>query len=160
MDTEKLGGSLVNVVLGALILWVAQATFQHSGELAGIDQKFDSLQTQQDNVRERLDGLMHDVSERTRSRFTAEDGDKLESRINQTHDVLATVERRLSERVTELQLKTIALQTQGVDRRELNRLRTDLERLHAGLYPAGANGPVSIASRREPSTIFTTPVNR
>lgn len=160
MDTEKLGGSLVNVVLGALILWVAQATFQHSGELAGVDEKFDSLQAQHDNVRDRLDSLMNAVSERTRSRFTAEDGDKLDTRINQTLDTVTNVERRLVERVTELQLKVIALQTQGVDQRELSRLRTDLERLHAGLYPAGANGPVSIASRREVSSPFSTPVNR
>ncbi|MEO0531769.1 MAG: hypothetical protein AAF266_14510 [Planctomycetota bacterium] len=160
MDTEKLGGSLVNVVLGALILWVAQTTFQHSGELAGVDEKFGSLQAQNDNLRDRLDGLMHDVGERTRSRFTAEDGDKMGERIEQTVQLVTAVERRIAERVTELQLKVIALQTQGVDQREVGRLRTDLERLQAGLYPAGANGPVSIAARREANSGFTTPVTR
>lgn len=160
MDTDKLGGSLVNVVLGALILWVAQTTFHHAGELAGTDQKFDSLQAQHENVRDRLDKLMAAVSERTRSRFTAEDGDKLNQRIDQSLKAVSTIERRLAERLTELQLKVIALQTQGVDHRELSRLRTDLERLHAGLYPAGANGPVSIAARREASSPFSVPVTR
>lgn len=149
MEAEKLGGSLINVVLGALILWVAQTTFQHSGELAGVDQKFEGLQTQHDSVRDRLDGLMQSLNERTRSRFTREDGDKMIGRIEEVSGTVDDLERRLADRVTELQLKVIALQTRGVDQRELSLLRTDLARLHASLGPAGATGPISVPQRVE-----------
>ncbi len=148
MEAEKLGGSLINVVLGALILWVAQTTFQHSGELAGVDQKFEGLQTQHDSVRDRLDALMHTLNERTRSRFTREDGDKLVDHMNEVAGMVDDLERRLADRVTELQLKVIALQTRGVDQRELSLLRTDLARLNASLGSAGATGPVSASLRR------------
>lgn len=144
MEIDNLGNGLVNVVLGALILWVAQTTFQHSGTLAGVDQKFDSVTVQQDNLRQRLDNLLADLNNRTRSRFTREDGDKLAAEVEEVSQYVADLERRLADRVTDVRLKLIALQTQGVDQRELSRLRTDVERLHAGLYPPGAaSGPVS-----------------
>ena len=159
MEAEKLGNGLVNVVLGALILWVAQTTFQHPGELAGVDQKFDGLQAQHDNLRDRMDALMEDVSERTRSRFTSEDGEKIAGRIEQVNALVNDLERRLAQRVTELQLKVIAIQTQGADQRELSRLRTDLERLNASLG-AGATGPVSIGQRAEMARALNAAVSR
>lgn len=143
MEIDNLGNGLVNVVLGALILWVAQTTFQHSGELAGVDQKFDGINAQQDNLRARLDTLMSDLNDRTRSRFTSEDGDKLASKVEEVSDFVADLERRIADRVTDIRLKVIALQTQGVDQREVARLRTDVERLHASLYSSAARGPVS-----------------
>lgn len=149
MDTDRLGGSLVNVVLGALILWVAQTTFQHSGQLAGTDQKYENLQAQHDTVRNRLDAFMDTLNDRTRSRFTREDGDKLAGRIEDTSDLVAELERRLGQTVTELRLQVIALQTGGAGQRELGRLRTDVERLHASLYPTTATGPVSVGRRTE-----------
>lgn len=160
MEAEKLGNGLVNVVLGALILWVAQTTFQHSGELAGVDQKFDGLQAQHDNLRDRMDALMEDVSERTRSRFTSEDGEKISARVEQVNALVNDLERRLAQRVTELQLKVIAIQTQGADQRELSRLRTDLERLNASLGAAGATGPVSIGQRAEMARALNAAVSR
>lgn len=160
MDTEKLGGSLINVVLGALILWVAQTTFQHSGELAGTDQKYENLQTQHDTVRDRLDALMHTLNDRTRSRFTREDGERLAARIEDTSDLMNTLERRIGESVTDLRLQVIALQTGGAGQRELGRLRTDVERLHASLYPTTANGPISIGRRTEVAARPETPVTR
>ena len=148
MEIDNLGNGLVNVVLGALILWVAQTTFQHSGELAGVDQKFDSISVQQDNLRGRLDSLLSDLNDRTRSRFTREDGDQLAAQIDEMADFVADLERRIADRVTDVRLKVIALQTQGVDQRELSRLRTDVERLHASLYPTGAaTGPISAYTR-------------
>lgn len=160
MEADKLGSGLVNVVLGALILWVAQTTFQHSGELAGFNQKFDGLQAQHDNVRDRMDALMEAVNERTRSRFTSEDGEKIAARIEQVGSTVADLERRLAQRVTELQLKVIAIQTQGADQRELARLRTDLERLNASLGAAGATGPVSLNQRAEVARSLNAAVNR
>lgn len=149
MDTEKLGSGLINVVLGALILWVAQTTFQHSGQLAGTDQKYESLQTQHDSVRDRLDSLMHALNDRTRSRFTREDGERLASRIDESSDAVALLERRIGGTVTDLRLQVIALQTGGAGQRELGRLRTDVECLHASLYPTTANGPTSVGRRSE-----------
>lgn len=160
MDTEKLGGSLINVVLGALILWVAQTTFQHSGELAGTDQKYENLQAQYESQRNRLDTLMNTLQDRTRSRFTREDGDKLAGRIEDTSELVNSLERRLVETVTELRLQVIALQTGGAGQRELGRLRTDVERLHASLYPTTASGPVSVGRRTEVAGRADTPLAR
>ena len=36
---DQLGGSLINAVLGGLILWVGQTTVRHEGVLAGVDEK-------------------------------------------------------------------------------------------------------------------------
>lgn len=160
MEAEKLGSGLVNVILGALILWVAQTTFQHSGELAGVDQKFSGLQSQQGSIRDRLDTFMEDLNNRTRSRFTREDGDKMADQIDGMAAKVGDLERRIADRLTELQLKVIALQTQGVDQRELSGLRTDLARLHATLQPSGALGPVSASQRSDLSRGFTDSVRR
>lgn len=139
MDLEKLGGGFVNAILGGLILWIAQTTFHQSGQLASMDESFSGVAAQHDNLRGRLDSVMDDLSERTRSRFTGEDGDKLSGEIDRLATLLANLERRTSERVTSLQLKVIALESQGVDQRQLGRLRTDMERLQASLYPSSVS---------------------
>ncbi|MEO1496886.1 MAG: hypothetical protein AAFV43_07020 [Planctomycetota bacterium] len=147
MDAEKIGNGLVNVVLGALILWVAQTTFHHSGELAAVDQKFDGVMVQTDNVRSRVDHVMDELNTRTQSRFTSEDGEKLASDVGDLASLVASLERRLVDRMTELHLKVIALETQSIDHHEIVQLRTDLERIQAGIsagfgarYVAGRRG--------------------
>lgn len=146
LDAEKIGGGLVNLVLGALILWVAQTTFHHSGELAAVDQKFDSVMVQTDNVRSRLDHVMDEVSSRTQARFTSEDGEKLASEINRIANTVNVLERRLVDRMSELHLKVIALETQSIDHHEVVQLRTDLERMQASF---GATlGTRYVAGRR------------
>ena len=52
---DRLGGGLINLVLGALILWVGQTTFRHAGLLASVDQKFEGVGNQFDAVDQRHD---------------------------------------------------------------------------------------------------------
>ena len=137
---ERIGGSLVNVVLGALILWVGQTTFRHAGMLAsfdqkfsGIDHRFDATTAGQESLRKRFDDMFDDVGERTRSRFTREDAEKMGARISQLREGQAAFERQVFERLGALQLKLIALETGDANRQEVAVLRTELERLRGAV---------------------------
>ena len=81
---ERIGGSVLNLVLGALILWVGQTTFQHAGVLASVDEKFDSIDQQfadvdkrHESMRKWLENVVTDMKDNSRSQFTAKEGDKL-----------------------------------------------------------------------------------
>ena len=52
---DRMGGSLINAILGALILWVGQTTFRHAGFLAGVDERFITRQAEDDDVEKRTD---------------------------------------------------------------------------------------------------------
>ena len=43
---DRFGGSLVNIILGVLILWVGQTTFLHAGQFASADERFQSVNLQ------------------------------------------------------------------------------------------------------------------
>src|SRR5262245_10548598 len=88
---ERLGGSLLNLVLGGVILWVGQTTFRHSGILASvdekflaIDQKFVEVEKRQEGIKSWLQSAVTDMKDATRSQFTAKDGDKLVGQVRQT----------------------------------------------------------------------------
>ncbi len=134
---DRLGGSLMNLVLGALILWVGQTTFRHAGLLASVNERFESVGLQfsavdarHETMRERLAQVTSETTERTRSRFTREDGDKMAQRLKEIHAMHSSLERQLVDRVTRLQLKVIALETHGSDSHEISRLRSEVQRLH------------------------------
>ena len=81
---EKIGGSVMNLVLGALIVWVGQTTFQHAGILAGVDEKFATIDKQfqdgdkrHESMRKWLETVVTDMKDNNRSQFTAKEGDKL-----------------------------------------------------------------------------------
>jgi hypothetical protein len=135
---DRVSGSLVNVVLGALILWVGQTTFRHAGLLASNNERFDSVGLQlnavderHERLRVRLEQLVSQISERTRSRFTREDADKLGQIIRGIDDQQAALERQMFERLTSLHLKIIALETRNTSNREVTILRAEVERLRA-----------------------------
>ena len=50
---DKLGGSLINAVLGGLILWVGQTAVRHEGVLAGVDEKLAGVNQQFTDVDKR-----------------------------------------------------------------------------------------------------------
>ena len=139
---DRLGGGLVSIVLGALILWVGQTTFQHAGQLATVEKQFDgldhrfntvdhqiqSVESRHNDIRERMDNLVADISNRTRSRFTAEDGDKLENRLHQ-----------LTDRITALQLKLMAIESRGIDGNEIAALKAEVAQLRYVLLHSNSN---------------------
>ena len=133
---DRIGGSLVNVILGALILWVGQTTFRHAGLLASVNERFDSVGHQfnavdgrHESLRRRLEQVTAETTERTRSRFTREDGEKMMARIEELQVLQNSVERQLTDRVTGLQLKLIALETNGNNSQEVARLRAEVQAL-------------------------------
>ena len=82
---NRLAGGLINVVLGALILWVGQTTFRHAGILAGVDEKlngvnhkFEDVEQRQDGMRKWLENVVTDMKDNSRAQFTSKDGEKLE----------------------------------------------------------------------------------
>lgn len=153
---DRFGGSLVNVILGALILWVGQTTFRHAGLLASVHERFDGVSLQfnavdsrHDTLRERLEQVTSQTTERTRSRFTREDADKMAQRIKEIHEMHTDLERQLVDRVTSLQLKVIALETHGSDSQKVASLRAEVERLRARVVqqPTGYYSSASATTR-------------
>ena len=160
---DRFGGSLVNVILGALILWVGQTTFRHAGLLASVDGQFESTGHQFDAINARHEMLRQRIAEtetRTRSRFTREDAEKMSLRIKELHEDQAVLERQLTERVTSVQLKVIALETNGNNHQELAMLRSEVERLRAhvtgqqssGYYRASISPPTGAPQYLPPVT--------
>ena len=126
---ERIGGSLVNIVLGAVILWVGQTTFHHAGLLASVNKQFDNVENQfgavssrHDLLRQRVEEIQTDIQIRTSSRFKREDGEKLDTRI-----------REIADRLTSVQLKVMALESQRHSQQEVATLRAELARLRFAL---------------------------
>ena len=135
---DRVGGSLVNVILGALILWVGQTTFRHAGQLASINERFDgvgyqmkAIDDRHESVRLRLEQVVAQIGERTRSRFTREDAEKISAWIKDIDNQLGTFEREMLERLNHVQLKIIALETRDASAQEVAMLRAEVERLRA-----------------------------
>jgi hypothetical protein len=152
---DRVGGSLVNLILGALILWVGQTTFRHAGLLASNKERFDSVGYQLKAVDERHETLRHHLeqvisqtNERTRSRFTREDADKLGQRIREIDDQHLAFEQVILERLTSVQLKVVALETRNTSAHEVAMLRVEVERLRAFI----AHRPTSVLASY-PNTI-------
>ncbi len=74
LSIEKFGGHLLNLILGALVLWVGQTTFKHNGQLNGMQKQLDHLSQSDQKFTTAL-------YRRTDNRFTAEDGLQLERRL-------------------------------------------------------------------------------
>src|SRR5262245_6763297 len=87
---ERVGSSLLNLVLGGVILWVGQTTFRHSGILASVDEKFQSVNEKfsdvdrrEEDLRKCLDSAVADWKDTTRYLFTTKDGDKVVTQVRQ-----------------------------------------------------------------------------
>ncbi len=168
---DRVGGSLVNLILGALILWVGQTTFRHAGLLASNSERFDSVGHQlkavderHENLRHRLEQVFSQTNERTRSRFTREDGDKLGLRIRDIDVQHVAFERQMLERLTSVQLKVIALETRDTSAHEVAMLRAEVDRLHAFIAhrPTGvlASYPNSVSSSANGGPVHLPPTVR
>lgn len=114
---EKLGGGMMNLILGALIVWVGQTTYQHAGVLAGLDDKFvhieDNFTTvdkRNDSLRKWLESVVSDLKDSNRSQFTAKEGDKVVAQIRKSDEAAIELERRVTERLSQLEVKIVAMQ--------------------------------------------------
>jgi hypothetical protein len=140
---NRLAGGLINVVLGALILWVGQTTFRHAGILAGVDEKLNGVDHQFEDVEKRQEGiktwLMNAIAEMkdsSRAQFTAKDGDKLVAQVRLAEQFTADLERRFVERINALDLKLATLATQHNGSQEVSTLKMEIAQLRSDLTRA------------------------
>jgi hypothetical protein len=168
---DRVGGSLVNLILGALILWVGQTTFRHAGLLASNKERFDSVGHQlkavddrHESLRDRLEQVFSQTNERTRSRFTREDGDKLGLRLREIEHQHVAFERQMVERLTSVQIKVIALETRDTSAHEIAMLRAEVDRLHTFIAqrPTGvlASYPNTVSSSANGGPVHLPPTIR
>lgn len=135
---DRLGGSLVNAVLGGLILWVGQTAVRHEGVLAGVDQKLTGVDQQFTDVEKRYDSLkrwlelaVNELKDSNRNNFTVKDGDKLTTQVRQSDQAAVELERRFQERLASLELKLAALESQTRGMQDVSVLQQQVAYLRA-----------------------------
>jgi chromosome segregation ATPase len=141
---DRVGGGLVNIILGALILWVGQTTFHHAGQLATVDEKFENVSKQFSDVDQRydsmkswLDKVVTSMKDSNRSNFTKEDADKLTEQLRKLDVFASNVERRLTDRLTDVEVKMAALESRQETRyqssHEVAELQMEVAQLRTAL---------------------------
>mgnify|MGYP001227066734 CR=1 FL=1 len=161
-NLDRIGGSLINAVLGALILWVGQTTFRHAGLLAGIDQKFVTVDQQVTNVSERYDSLrswldkvVNNIKDDSRLQFTTTDAEKLVVQFRKLDDFTAGIERRLTDRLTALEVKLAALETHDANAQQIAALHAEVAQLRYAMAQPIASPDVRY---QQAATISQQPV--
>jgi uncharacterized coiled-coil DUF342 family protein len=142
---DRLGGSLVNAVLGGLILWVGQTAVRHEGVLAGVDEKIQAINQQfvdvdkrQEGMRKWLENVVNETKDNDRAKFTLKDGDKLVTQIRQAEQYHAELERRIVERLSGLEIKLAALETQHRGSQDVAALQLQVAQLRGEVANACA----------------------
>ncbi len=137
---DRLGSSLINAVLGGLILWVGQTTVRHAGELVGVDEKLVAINQQfvdvdkrQESMRKWLENVVNDMKDNNRAQFTLKDGDKLVGQVRQAELSAAELERRLAERLATVEIKLTALETRHNEGQQVAALQIEVAQLRAEL---------------------------
>lgn len=165
---DKLGGSLINAVLGGLILWVGHTTVRHAGVLAGVDEKLAGINQQfldvdkrQEGTRKWLENVVNDMKDSNRAQFTLKDGDKLVGQVRQAELSAADLERRVAERLAALEIKLAALETRHTEGQQLASLQIEIAQLRAELGRAAlAQMPQYQSSERVAGApVFLPPVD-
>jgi hypothetical protein len=165
---DRLGGSLINAVLGGLILWVGQTTVRHAGvlaavdeKLAGINQQFVDVDKRQEGMRKWLENVVNDMKDSSRAQFTLKDGDKLVGQVRQAELSAAELERRLIERLATVEIKLAALETRHYEGQQVAALQIEVAQLRAELGRAAlAQMPQYQSSERVAGApVFLPPVD-
>jgi len=146
---EKLGGSVMNLVLGALIVWVGQTTFQHAGILASVNEKFENIDQQfvdvekrQESLKKALDLATADMKELIHLQFTAKEGDKLNSQIRTIERSASKQEQDFAQRIGDLEVRLATLQAYGQSFQQLSALQAEVTQLRFAMsQAAGAAAP-------------------
>jgi hypothetical protein len=160
---EKIGGSVMNLVLGALIVWVGQTTFQHAGILATVDEKFVAIDKQfqedekrHESMRKWLENVVSDLKDSNRSQFTQKEGDQLISQLRQVEGSAINLERKIAERLGALEVRLVALQASGENVQEVAALEAEVAQLRYAVShvatvssapPTATTAPISVTQR-------------
>lgn len=142
---DKLSGSVINLILGALIVWVGQTTYQHAGILAGLDGKFANIEDnfaandkRNESMRKWLENVVTDMKDTNRLQFTAKEGDKVVSQIRKVEDGTVELERKLTERLNALEVKIAALQTYRENSQQVATLEAEVAQLRFAMNQAAS----------------------
>jgi hypothetical protein len=142
---SRLAGGLINVILGALILWVGQTTFRHAGILASVDEKLNGVNHKFEDVEKRQEGLktwmtnvITEMKDASRAQFTAKDGDKLVAQVRQAEQFAADLERKFVDRLNTLELKLATFDSQRQGSQEVAVLRAEVAQLRSDVTRAAA----------------------
>jgi hypothetical protein len=159
---DRLGGSLINAVLGGLILWVGQTTVRHTGVLAGVDEKLAAINHQfvdvdkrQESMRKWLENVVNDMKDSSRLQFTLKDGDKLVGQVRQAEIFAAELERRLFERLAALEIKLAALESRQHESKQVAALQIEVAQLRSDL---GRAALAHAAQYQSPERVAGSPV--
>src|SRR3954452_10958671 len=140
---DRLTSSLTSAILGALILWVGQTTFRHAGILASMDEKivainkqFSIVDQRQEGIRKWLENTVDDIKDSSRSQFTQADGDKLATQVRQAEQSSTELERRFADRITAVDVKLTALETEHRDSQQVAALKMEIAQLRSDLARA------------------------
>jgi hypothetical protein len=166
---DRLGGSLINAVLGGLILWVGQTTVRHEGLLVGVDEKliavnqqFTEVEKRHESVKKWLESVVSNMKDHNRDQFTLKEGDKLVAQVRLAEQFTAELERRMIERLAALETRLAGLEIQHRGSQEVTALQLQVAQLRGELAHAAALGqeaPYQSADRLTRGTpVFLPPV--
>jgi phage FluMu protein gp41 len=137
---ERVGNSLLNLVLGGVILWVGQTTFRHSGILATVDEKFQSVNQKfgdvdrrEEDLRKTVDSAIADWKDTTHYLFTTKDGDKVVTQVRNVESTTTELERRLVERLGAIEARIAAIETGHHSSQEVASLQWEVANLRDAL---------------------------
>lgn len=172
---ELISGGLVNIILGALILWVGQTTFHHAGQLASFDEKilaveqqFTDVDKQHNSLRSWLEKVVNNIKDDNRRQFTTDDADKLVEQLRKLDDFASRVERRLTDRLTAVEVKLATVETRDLDGQQLAALQMEVAQLRAALNHSSAPPSTPIEMQYQPAVsvasaqgmpVYLPPVN-
>ena len=144
-SVERIGSSLLNLVLGGVILWVGQTTFRHSGILATVDEKFLAVNQQftdvdkrQESMKKWIEAVVTELKDSNRSQFTAKDGEKLVAQVRQSDLATTDLERRVMAKLAELEARFAALEVAQRGSHEVASLQWEVAQLRDALSRATA----------------------
>jgi hypothetical protein len=164
----RLGNSLINAILGGLILWVGQTAVRHEGVLAGVDEKIAAVNQQfvevdkrQEGMRKWLEAVVNDMKDNNRSQFTLKDGDKLIAQVRQAEISASELERRFADRLVAVELKLTAFEATHRGSQEVASLQMEVAQLRSELFRAANSQPVQYQDDRfaRGTPVFLPPVD-
>lgn len=113
LNRKGMASSLVTLILGGVVLWVGQTTFQHNGILSGVNHQISAIHDRHESLRARYDEMVNMVSDRTKLRFTAQDGAKLERRIKDVELSYDATKYGVQEKIASLRLQLAAIEVRN-----------------------------------------------
>ncbi len=140
---NRLSGGLITVVLVALMLWIGQTTFRHAASMATFDERlseikhqFEVVDQRQDSLRKQLDNVASEAKDSGRAQFTTRDGDAIVAQVRQAEQSLTDLERKFVERLTGLELRLAALETERQHSQQIAALQSEITQLRSDLTRA------------------------